>query len=80
MELPTYLTVEQVAEVLQLSRDTVYRLLASGDLRGVKFGKCWRVRIEDVTSTPETLKDQATSRNLNWKEVAHGLVRETREG
>lgn len=79
MQVPTLLTVEETAEILRLSKDTVYKLLASGDIKGLKFGKCWRIRIEDVTSDSETLEDQAKSRNRNWKEVAHGLVRETRE-
>lgn len=37
------LTVDQVAEVLQISRWTVYRLIWANDLRSVLIGRCRRV-------------------------------------
>lgn len=37
------LTVEQAAQRLQLSRPTLRRLLASGELRGARVGRQWRV-------------------------------------
>lgn len=37
------LTVEEVAARLHVHPKTVYRLLESGDLRGVKVGRVWRV-------------------------------------
>jgi len=36
------LTVAQVMDLLQLSRDTVYRLAARGELPGRKIGNVWR--------------------------------------
>lgn len=49
------LTVEQVAEQLQLHPDTVRRHLQAGKLRGVKRGRVWRVPqsalLEAVAST-----------------------------
>ena len=79
MKLPQLLTVDQAADILQLSRDTIYRLLAAGKIPGIKYGKCWRIRIEDVIIPPTTLRDQAASQDHRWKGIAHGLVRETRE-
>jgi len=46
--IPTYLTPEQVAEALQVSRRTVYEWLKLGRLRGVRAGKAWRIEPKDV--------------------------------
>ena len=37
------LTVDQVADVLQISRWSVYRLIWTNDLRSVQIGRCRRV-------------------------------------
>ncbi|MDQ2791000.1 MAG: excisionase [Pseudonocardiales bacterium] len=37
------LTVDQVAEALQISRWTVYRLIWANDLGSVQIGRCRRV-------------------------------------
>lgn len=37
------LTVDQVAELLQISRWTVYRLIWANDLHSVQIGRCRRV-------------------------------------
>ena len=36
------LTIEEVAKVLKVSRETVYRLAAAGQLPGRKVGRIWR--------------------------------------
>lgn len=36
------LNVEEVAELLRISRHTVYRLAQRGDLPGRKIGRIWR--------------------------------------
>lgn len=38
-----YLTLEQVAEKLQVARITVYRMVRRKQLPAVKLGKAWRV-------------------------------------
>jgi excisionase family DNA binding protein len=45
-----WLTVEQVAERLQVHIDTVRRALRRGDMRGYKLSRKsgWRVRLSDV--------------------------------
>lgn len=46
MEQPTeekYLTIEQVMERLQISRDTVTRLIARKQLKAKKIGRMWRI-------------------------------------
>lgn len=37
------LTVDEVAEILYLGKNTVYELLRSGELKGIKFGRVWRI-------------------------------------
>jgi excisionase family DNA binding protein len=37
------LTVDQVAETMQISRWSVYRLIWANDLRSVQIGRCRRV-------------------------------------
>jgi excisionase family DNA binding protein len=48
---PGYLTVEQVAERLQLGPETIRRMLRDGRLNGVRLGgpkAGWRVSAESV--------------------------------
>jgi excisionase family DNA binding protein len=42
------LTPQQVAERLQVQVQTVVRWLRSGQLRGTKFGRLWRVTEPDL--------------------------------
>lgn len=41
-------TVNELAKMLKVATQTVYRLLESGELKGVKVGRVWRVRREDL--------------------------------
>lgn len=36
--LPSHLTIVQASDVLQVSRDTIRRLIASGDLKAYRIG------------------------------------------
>lgn len=42
------MTLEEVAEYLRLSKDTVYCMANTGKLPGSKVGNQWRFRKEDV--------------------------------
>lgn len=42
------LTTQEVADLLKVTVRTVYNLLESGELQGVKVGRVWRVREEDL--------------------------------
>lgn len=44
MVLPETYTVQQLAEILQLSLAQIRRMLRSGDIPGIKLGNEWRVR------------------------------------
>jgi excisionase family DNA binding protein len=45
----SFLTVAEVAKVMRVSKMTVYRLVHSGDLAAVRFGRSFRVP-EDVVN------------------------------
>ncbi len=42
------LTVEEVMELVRISRDTVYRLAAKGELPGRKIGRTWRFPKDEI--------------------------------
>ncbi len=42
------LTIAQVAEYLQISEVTTYKLVQEGRIPGFKIGRHWRVKIEDL--------------------------------
>jgi excisionase family DNA binding protein len=44
------LTIDQVAELLQISRWSVYRLIWANDLRSVQIGRCRRVPQEALNT------------------------------
>ena len=44
----TFLTVAEVAEILRVSKMTVYRLVPSGDLPAVRVGRSFRVHEKAV--------------------------------
>ena len=50
------MTVEEVAELLKLSKITIYKLVKKGQLPGFRVGNSWRFRkdkiMEAVTTTP----------------------------
>jgi len=44
------LTVNEVADLLRVSRMTVYRLIKQGDMPSFRVGRGYRLREEDVHS------------------------------
>ena len=46
-DLKTY-TLEEAAQVLKLTRRTLYTYVKNGELQAVKFGRRWRVLEEDL--------------------------------
>jgi len=46
--LPDIVTVKQLADFLQVSEITIKRALKSGELKGFKIGRDWRIEKEDV--------------------------------
>lgn len=52
-------TPEEIAEKLKVTRLTVHRWLRSGDLKGFKAGKMWRVTREDL--------EKFLNRDIPWE-------------
>lgn len=53
-------TVEQVAEILHVSRDKIYFLLRTGQLRSIKIGKLRRITSRHIAEFIASLEDQIT--------------------
>ena len=47
-QLPSLLTVKQVAQILQWNPYTIVKKAEKGDLPGFKLGRVWRFRQEDL--------------------------------
>lgn len=45
----TFLTVAEVAELMRVSKMTVYRLVHAGELPAIRFGRSYRVPESAVT-------------------------------
>ena len=48
LEMENYLTVQELAELTGVCVTTVQRWLRSGKVKGIKFGKSWRISKEEV--------------------------------
>ncbi|MDP2425391.1 MAG: helix-turn-helix domain-containing protein [Candidatus Izemoplasmatales bacterium] len=46
-ELKLY-TVEEITDVLKVTQRTVYNYIKKGELKAVKIGKYWRVKLIDL--------------------------------
>ena len=58
------LTPKEVAEKLKVSEQTVLRWLRNGKLKGVKAGRLWRIREEDLQ---EFIKEGNNEGETNWR-------------
>ena len=45
---PDVLRPEEVQNYLGIGKNTVYRLIQSGELKGFRVGKLWRIRLKDL--------------------------------
>ena len=43
-----YLTVKEISEILHLHENSVFKMLNSGKLKGVKVGREWRMLESDL--------------------------------
>lgn len=66
------LTAAQLAQLVGLSRDTVYRQALRGDIPSHKFGRAVRFRLSEVTAakTPAQTSWAQSRRSLARKRVA----------
>jgi nitrogen PTS system EIIA component len=68
--MPDLLTAKQVAEYLQLSQRSIYRLLERGELPGIKVGGQWRFRKTAIDEWIDLHLGQLGSEDLH--EVGQG--------
>jgi excisionase family DNA binding protein len=54
-------TVEQVAKMLHISRDKVYYLLRTHQLRSIKIGKSRRITDQHVAAFIASLEDESAA-------------------
>lgn len=57
-----WMTLHEVAEYLQLSRDYIYRLAQSGEIPASKVGSRWRFRRERVDSWMDNMEADTEAR------------------
>jgi excisionase family DNA binding protein len=55
-----FLTVAEVADMMRVSRMTVYRLVHSGDLPAIRFGRSFRVPESAVEDALQNLVTRAS--------------------
>ena len=70
-----YLTVLEVADIMRVSKMTVYRLLHSGELPGVRVGRSFRVpqdALDDYLATSPAVEAREQA-----KDDVHGQERRT---
>lgn len=84
-ERPDYLNVEETADLLRVSTQTVYNMIKSGRLKGTKFGREWRFLRKNLesliqpdqaitvwnTSTQNYEKDRAILDEIRKKRNVH---------
>lgn len=49
-QLPVVLTPAEAMDILGVGKNTMYRLLNSGKLRGVRVGRSWRISVEALST------------------------------
>ena len=64
------MTADQVAELLQISRDMVYQLATRGELRGRKVGRIWRFSREAID---EFMRGGVEERPVHHVEAGEGF-------
>lgn len=47
-QLPIVLTASEAMDILSVGKNTMYRLLNSGELAGIRIGRSWRITNIDI--------------------------------
>jgi excisionase family DNA binding protein len=55
-----YITVAEAAKILNIHPRTVTKYLITGQLRGAKMGRIWRLDEKDIRAFFEAIKDETT--------------------
>jgi excisionase family DNA binding protein len=71
----TYLTPEQAANQLQVSKPTVLKWLRTGKLAGAKIGhRTWRIRSEALEAFVSEKIDDEPLLPKDWAEIRKGIA------
>ena len=73
-ERPDYLNVEETADLLRVSTQTVYNMIKSGRLKGTKFGREWRFlrkNLESLIQPDQAIAARNTSTQNYEKDSAN---------
>jgi excisionase family DNA binding protein len=71
-----YYTVEETADLLRVSPQTVLRLLRSGKAAGVKIGKEWRILGGMLLDLPVRERETEASLTTEWLAASMPSLRE----
>ena len=69
MTMEELITINQLKDILQVDRLTVYRMLKDGRIRGVKVGRQWRVPRSEVTELVKGLPGLGPEIELRPSEI-----------
>lgn len=47
------ISIEELCQTLQICKNTAYRLLKSGQLKGFRIGRLWRIPFDEVKQYTE---------------------------
>lgn len=82
MLLPKTYTPEQVAKILQLSKNTVYELISRGEIIAKKIGKVYRIPASSIsfvfTGLDEDILKAQQEDEINIKKI-HKVLKEVRK-
>ena len=60
IELPPFLTTEEVLGYLKVNPRTIYRLIRSGELPAIRVGRQWRFRRSDLMEWLDRQRSQVS--------------------
>ncbi len=67
------LNADEVAEILNISRSLVYKLIRRGDLRAVRIASVVRIRHEDLKVYVQK-KALLNGKGIKWKKPGHSIT------
>jgi len=62
INMDTWMTLEEVARYLKVSRDSIYRLAQKGEIPASKIGNLWRFKREEID---EWMRHRRNSKKSN---------------
>jgi len=77
---PEFLNVEEVADLLRISEQSVYNMIKDGRIRAFKAGREWRFRREDILNVIAVAESAPTvSVAARGKSLTHNDLKEIKD-